>query len=65
VLVAEFRAVFEVFEIHVLFGDEFERTGCGGGFSGALFGHALHGVGVAERGGVAEIAVETAAIDFG
>jgi hypothetical protein len=52
-------------EIHVFFGDEFEGAGGGGGLAGALFGHAFHGVGVAEGGGVAKIAVETAAVDFG
>jgi len=64
VLVAEFRPGFKVFEIHGGFGHEFKGAGgCSGGFTGTLFGHALHGVDVAEGSGVADVAVESAVVE--
>jgi hypothetical protein len=63
-LIAKFGAIFEVFEIHVAFGDKLEGS-CGGSwFARMFFAHALHAVDVAEGGIIAEIAVEAAAVDF-
>jgi hypothetical protein len=64
VLVAEFGSVLEVFKVHVVFRHEFKGArGCRGDFTRALLGHALHGVDVAEGCGVADVAVESSAIE--
>ena len=67
VVVGEVWAIFEILEIHVGLGYELEGRGGGGGgrFAWVCGAHALHGVDVAEGGRVADVAVETAAVDFG
>lgn len=63
-LVAEFRPVLEIFEIHVVLRDELEWSSSASRFAWMLLAHALHRVNVAETSRTTNIAIEAATVHF-